>query len=327
MNKKKRLVLIDGHSVVFRAFYAIPYLTDPDGQQVNAVYGFALILLNVITDLEPTQIAVTFDTSKPTFRHTDFAEYKAQRKETPSELIGQMDRVHEVVEALNIPVFEVEGFEADDVIGTLSGQASKKQDVETVIVTGDQDQFQLVIDDMVKVWMPARGKKPAVMYGSDEVVGKLGVRPDQVPDYKGLAGDSSDNIPGVRGIGPTTAVRILREFESIEEMYRFLDKIPDGKSDHRVTECTESQKQRLGRAGITASVLKKLVEGREMAEKSKMLATIITDVPIELDLEACKVSGYNKDEVIKLFDKLGFKSLIGKLPADEFELGVQEALF
>lgn len=342
---KNRLVLIDGHSVVFRAFYAIPYLTAPDGEMVNAVYGFASILLNVIEKLEPTHVAVAFDVSAPTFRHTDFAGYKAQRKETPSELKDQMGRVREVVEALNMPIFEVEGYEADDVIGTLARQASKRQSskaskLETVIVTGDQDAFQLVDDGKVMVWVPGRRSKPDKMYDSEEVVKKVGVRPEQVVDLKGLMGDSSDNIPGVKGIGPKTARRVLLEFGTIDNLYRYLvggsdddEEIPKTKSQVsnkfkiQNSNIKTNEDERLERAGVKGAVLKKLVEGYEMAVKSKGLATIITEVPIQLDLGACEIHGYNKDDVLGLFEELGFKSLMGKLPQDQFEMDVQEALF
>lgn len=354
---KKRLVLIDGHSVVFRAFYAIPYLTSPAGEMVNAVYGFALILLNVITDLAPTYLAVTFDTDKPTFRHTGFAAYKAQRKAAPEELISQLGKVHEVVKVLNMPVFEVEGFEADDVIGTLAKQASdqnakyqsaswrtntknNESSLEIVIVTGDQDQFQLVKDPLVKVYMPPRGKQKAMIYEEEDVLRKMGVRVDQITDYKGLAGDSSDNIPGIKGIGPKTTVGILREFGSIDNFYAYVfdalgigSEIPNSKFQIpnniqiQISKFEIEKQSRFKKAGVSDSVMKKMLEGYEMAIMSRDLATIDTNVPIKLDLPACELCDYDKEKVLKLFNELGFKSLIGKLPADQFEADVQESLF
>ena len=168
---KRRLVLIDGHAIVFRAYYAYPAsLTTPEGEQINAVYGFASILLSVVRELAPTHIAVAFDLDKPTFRHIDYAGYKAQRPEVDVELTNQLDRVREVVEVLSMPIFQVEGFEADDVIGTLARQAADGGEV--IIVTGDQDAMQLV-DDSVRVWLPKRGKQEAKLYGVEEVKQKF----------------------------------------------------------------------------------------------------------------------------------------------------------
>lgn len=316
--EKKRLVLIDGHSVLFRAYYAIPFLTSPAGEQVNAVYGFASTLLSVIEELEPTHIAVAFDSRGPTKRKEEFDAYKAQRKEPPEELIAQIEPTKEVVAALNVPSFAVQGYEADDLIGTIATQASSKvkgRGVEVVIVTGDKDLLQLVDDGStsspqgkVKVYIPGRLKKPSVMFDEERVVEELGLEREQVPDMKGLAGDSSDNIPGVKGIGPKTAVKLLRKLGTVEEVYKALD---GGKLEEMV-----------GKA-----VVNKLTKGREMAELSKRLATIMTDAPIKFDLEACLVSSYDKDETAKMFEKLGFKSLMARLPDDEYEQSVQEALF
>lgn len=314
MNKKaRRLVLIDGHSLLFRAYHAYPPLTTSKGELVNAVYGFANILLGVIGELEPTHLAVTFDRDKPTFRHTAYVGYKAQREEMPTDLASQQERVEEVVEALNIPIFAVEGFEADDVIGTLAEQAksykpkatSYKLD-EVVIVTGDMDAMQLVDSDAkvkVRVYVPGRGKKPAMLYDEKEVEQKYeGLQPEQIPDLKGLAGDASDNIPGVRGVGPKTAIGLLLAHRTVEGVYNGLSVVPE----------------RLG---------KLLADNHEEAVLSKKLATIARDVPIELKLSACEVNDYDKQKAVSLFQELEFRSLIKKLPNDSFEQAVQEAMF
>ena len=300
----KRLILIDGHAVLFRAFHAYPALSTSKGELVNAVYGFTNILLNTMAELKPTHIAVTFDRAKPTFRHAAYTQYKATRPEMPSELAGQQERVEEVVKTLNIPIFAVEGYEADDVIGTLAKQASEAGEV--VIVTGDHDALQLVEDTRVKVYMPGRGKIPARMYDEVEVEEKYGsLKPEQIPDFKGLVGDASDNIPGVRGIGPKMAVKLLAEFGSVEEVYKNLDKVKD-KLGNRVAQ--------------------QLIDDQEQARLSKELATIDRQVPIRLNVAACQVHEYDKDMVIKLFEELEFRSLIKKLPNDSFEQMVQEAL-
>ena len=302
MDKQKRLVLIDGHAMLYRAWFAFPQtLTKRDGTIINAVYGFTRILLTAIEELHPEYLAVSFDVGR-TFRHDMYKEYKAHREKMPEELKIQEPLTYEVVGALNIPIFTKEGFEADDVIGTLAKQASKTE-VETVIVTGDKDVLQLVDNQgRVKVYMPARINKPAVTYEEKTVKEDLGVTPFQIPDYKGLAGDSSDNIPGVRGVGPKTAVKLLQEYQSLEGVYEHVD-------------------------DLLGSVKQKVVEGKEMAFKSKELATIITDVPIKLDLEAAMVKAYDKTKVVRIFEEYEFRSLINKLPKDAFEESVQEALF
>jgi DNA polymerase-1 len=287
----QRVVLIDGHAMVFRAYYAFPTsLTTPKGEMINAVYGFASMLLAIIKDLQPEYMAVAFDLDKPTFRHQEFVGYKAQRPEADVELKDQLGRVREVVRAMNLPIFEVEGFEADDVIGTLAVQAAGKGGLETVIVTGDKDALQLVDDGKVLVYVPARGKIPAKLYDETAVVERLGVKPKQVTDLKALMGDSSDNIKGVAGIGPKTAAEMIRKFGAIEEIYRHLDQ-------------------------LSPAVAQKMTAGYEEAVRSKHLVTIVTDVPITLKLDACQVSDYDQKGAVKLFEALGFKSLIKKLPA------------
>ena len=306
--KKRTLVLIDGHALLFRAYYGIPYLTSPDGRMVNAVYGFTSTILSVIAELSPTHIAVSFDMEGPTFRKEEFEAYKANRSVPPDDLIPQFELAHEMTRALNVPIFEKKGFEADDVIGTLAEQAKKKKYVKTMIVTGDRDSFQLIEDEKVLVYVPGRRSKPSKVYGEEEVVDSMGIRADQMVDLKGLAGDASDNIPGIKGIGPKTAVSLITKFGSIEEIYEAFDR---GDVDGEI-----------GKA-----MLVKLKDGREMALKSKKLATIVRDVPVKLKLSDCRVHGYDKEKTFELLDELGFKSLVTRLPKDEFEMSVQEALF
>jgi len=289
--------LIDGHAIVFRAYYAYPAsLTTPEGEQINAVYGFASILLSVVRELAPTHIAVAFDLDKPTFRHIDYAGYKAQRPEVDVELTNQLDRVREVVEVLSMPIFQVEGFEADDVIGTLARQAADGGEV--IIVTGDQDAMQLV-DDSVRVWLPKRGKQEAKLYGVEEVKQKFELTPEQIVDLKALAGDASDNIPGVRGIGPKTATTLLNKFLTVERLYDAI--------------------RSKNLPAVSAAVIKKLADGYEEAVRSKKLAAIVTDVPIKLSWDKCRIHEYDKAKAVKLFNKFGFKSLVNKLPNDEKE--------
>ena len=296
-------MLIDGHAVVYRAYYAFPTtLTTKEGELVNAVYGFASILLSVIRELKPTHMAVAFDLDKPTFRHQEFTEYKAQRPKTEEELKNQIGRVKEVVKTLNIPIFEVEGFEADDVIGTLAKQANSKK-IQVVIVTGDQDAMQLV-NGNVRVFVPGRGKYPAKMYGRKEVREKYGFNPKQMIDFKALCGDPSDNIPGIKGVGPKTAKGLIEKYGDVEGIYKAV-------KDKKIE-------------GLGTAMLEKVVLGYEDAKKSKMLATIVLDVPITLDLQKCELHDYDKDKAIKHFQGLGFNSIVKRLPSDTWEEEVEE---
>ncbi len=314
VTQKNLLVLIDSHALIYRAFFAFPPLTSKDGILVNAVYGFTRILLTVIRDLQPTYIATAFDLPKPTFRHTEFVGYKAQRKEMPAELQSQIQLVKDVVTTLNIPLLAVEGYEADDVIGTIAHATTRDHlDTDVLIVTGDKDSFQLVTE-RVHIWMPVNGSKQAHAqeYGPLEVQQKMGVAPSQIIDFKALAGDPSDNIPGVKGIGGKTAVKLIQEFGSVDHIYQAIQE--------QSTQATTS-------ATLKGSVLKKLAEGYDQAMMSKKLATIDINVPITVALDDCRVSGYNKEEASALLEGLGFKSLIPYLPLDDFESGVQDALF
>jgi DNA polymerase I len=308
--QRKDFLLVDAHALIYRAYYALPDLTDAEGHLVNAVFGFSKMLLNAINYFQPEYAAVCFDHPKPTFRHKKFDAYKAQRAKMPDDLIPQISLVKDVVQALGIPKFEISGFEADDLIGTVN---CKVEDLDktllTIIVTGDQDAFQLVDND-THIWMPARGKqKGDIEYDAVLVEKKLGIKPQQVTDLKALMGDSSDNIPGVKGIGPKTAAALIQKFHSLEKLYEFLDQHPEGDNL------------------VKGALLTKLLSGKEMAFMSKDLATIECQAPIDFNLENCRVTGYDKDQVISIFQKLGFKSLLSSLPQDAFESSVQEALF
>lgn len=308
-------LIIDGHALIYRAYFAFPGLTAPDGRLVNAVYGFARILLRALQHFSPEYIVVTFDHPKKTFRHEAFEGYKAKRAEMPDDLKPQIALIKEMVAAFNIPQFELAGFEADDLIATLVSQVGEKYpDVAVVIATGDQDAFQLVTD-MVHVWLPPRGKfQSEKEYDTAAVVQKLGVRPDQIPEYKALSGDSSDNIPGVKGIGPKTAVSLLELFGTVEKLYAFIDEQGEALSGS-------------GHALLKGATLTKLTTDRASALQSRELATMDRNAPIQLDLAACVVREYDKEKVVKLFEQLNFTSLIGELPADAFELSIQESLF
>ncbi len=276
MNK---LVLVDGNAILHRAFHALPPLTTKTGEPINAVYGLVSMLLRVIQDLKPTHLAICFDRPEPTFRHKAFKEYQAQRPHVADELSSQFEKAKRVIDAMGIPAYEKAGFEADDVIGTI---ANKVKD-EVVIVTGDRDQLQLVTDK-VKVYMPIVGLANAKLMGEEEVRQKMGVAPSLIDDYKALVGDPSDNYPGVPGIGPKTAIALLKEFGTLDKIYKNIDKI--------------SQR--------TAGKLK---EGRKYSEISKKLATIVRDVPFEFNLDDSARWDIDSQKVLDLFSEFGFKTL------------------
>lgn len=291
MEKKlKTIVLIDGNALIHRAYHALPPLTTKKGELVNAVYGFTLTLLSVLEKFKPEYIAASFDLVGPTFRHEKSALYKATRVKAPDELYAQIPRVKEVTKAFNIPIYEKEGFEADDCVGTLARQA-EKENVQVIIVTGDNDVLQLVTP-LVKVFTLRKGIKDTVLYDEAGVVAKYGFKPVQIPDYKGLAGDASDNISGVAGIGAKTATDLLKEFGTVENIYEHLTDVKE-------------------------SVRKKLEADRENAFLSKELGTIDTETPLTLDLEACVTKDFDRSIVSSLFQELGFFSLIKRISGTE----------
>lgn len=306
-----KFVILDGHAIIYRAYHAFKELSDPTGQPINAVYGFARILLKVINDYDPKYIAVAFDHKNgKSKRVADFEKYKAQRPPMPDDLISQVGIIKDLVAAFNIPQFELDGFEADDLLGTIADEVKKQKSVQTIIVTGDKDILQLVDDHKTHVFIPGRGKfSKDREYDEAGVVQRLGVTPAQVPDLKALMGDPSDNIPGVKGIGEKTATKLIQEFKTLENVYTVIE--------------TQSADEPV----ITGAILKKLVADKDMAFLSKKLATILHDAPVDFELEKCVTKNYDKDRVSELFEKYSFNSLKGLLPKDEFEEAVQDALF
>lgn len=290
-----RFIIIDGNAILHRAFHALPPLTAPDGTLTNAVYGFTSMLIRLISDLTPSHIAVAFDRPKPTFRKELFKDYQIKRPKMDDGLAAQIPMVHDVLSAMHIPIFEQDGFEADDVIGTLCKQKPKIID-QVIIVTGDRDLLQLVTDT-TKAYMPTKGLSEAKLYGSTETRERLGVDPTQIPDYKALAGDQSDNYPGVAGVGPKTARDLISKFKTVEQLYKKLD-------------------HQKNISGISETLQQKLLQHKEIALLSKTLATIRTDVPIDTDISPLTKEQLKTPGVIKQFELLGFTSLIKRLLLD-----------
>lgn len=287
----KRLVLVDGNALLHRAYHATPPLSTSKGELVNAVYGFTSMLLRSINELTPDFIGIAWDEKGPTFRHQQYTQYKATRGPADESLSLQYERVYEVVKALNIPEFRLSGFEADDLIGTLTKQAIKKEkNLEVIILTGDRDIMQL-IEKRVKVLMPKKTLQDVGLYGVEEFVLRFGFEPKQLIDYKALAGDASDNIPGVLGIGDVSATKLIQQFGSVEKIYR-----------------RENLKT------LPERMQKLLAEGAESAVMSKKLATLDNEAPIKLNLVKCRVADFDYQKAKKLFEELEFRSLIARLP-------------
>lgn len=298
----KKLILIDGNSLLHRAYHAYPPLSTPKGELINAVYGFSSMLLSVLDKLSPTHVAVAWDLKAPTFRKIEYEEYKANRGPMDEELASQIDRTKEVVECLNIPQYGIEGYEADDIIGTLSRIASEEKETQVVIVTGDRDSLQLIKDKDVVVYLPiANHHAQSVVFDEEKVKEVYGLAPDQIIDLKGLMGDASDNIPGVKGIGKVTATKLIQEFGGIHKMYGNIDN-----------------------QEIKPRIKELLIQGRDMAEKSYHLAQINREVPLELNWEDCLLTNYDRKKVTELFEELNFKSLLSKLPKDNWEKEVTD---
>ncbi|MGI6143627.1 MAG: DNA polymerase I [bacterium] len=283
----KKMILIDGNSLVHRAFHAIPPLTTGAGQHTNAIYGFTTMFLRLLEDENPDYLAVAFDKSRVTFRHGEYGGYKAKRAETPAELRSQFPLVKQVLEAYRVPIFEKEGYEADDLLGTLARRA-EAEGFSVLIVSGDRDILQLV-SPRVKVLLTRRGITDLEVMDAGAVEEQLGITPEQVTDYKGLVGDQSDNIPGVPGIGAKTAARLLKEFAHLEEILSNLGAV--------------TQK----------GVRSKLEQYCEQARLSKRLATIVCDVPLTVNWEELQRKEPDWDAIAALFRELEFRSLLQRI--------------
>ncbi len=288
MPKPERLVILDGNAILYRAFFALPPLTTRrTGEGTQAVYGFANMLFKALRELKPEYVAVAFDAAAPTFRHTQFEAYKAQRPQTPEDLARQMARVRQLVEALGIPIYEMPGYEADDLIGALCRQAAERG-VECVVVTADLDALQLV-GPGVKVLAPRRGLTDTALYDEAAVRQRFGLEPWQLVDFKALRGDPSDNIPNVPGIGEKTAADLIKKFGSIDELYARLEEVRP------------------------QDLAARLRQAEELVRRNRELVKIKTDAPVTLDLERCRVGRADRPRVLALLRELEFHSLVERL--------------
>jgi len=290
----KKLVLIDGNSIAYRAFFALPLLNNDKGIHTNAVYGFTMMLTKILEEEKPTHILVAFDAGKTTFRHKTFTEYKGGRQKTPPELSEQFPFIRELLKAYGIAQYELENFEADDIIGTLSLLA-EGEDFEVKVISGDKDLTQLS-SEKTTVSITKKGITDTEEYTPAHILEKYGITPERIIDMKGLMGDSSDNIPGVPGVGEKTALKLLKEFGSLEDLLESIDKVSGKK------------------------LKEKLEEFKDQALMSKELATIMREAPVDISLDRIEYPGYEKEKVISLYKELGFNSLLDKVAGDEASL-------
>ena len=287
-----KLLILDGNSVLHRAYYALPDWRNRSGEATAGVYGFLSMLLKAIEELKPTHLAVVFDCPEPTFRHNMYVGYQTNRekdRQISEDIWGQVEKLKTVFEKMGVPVYAIPSFEADDVIGTIA----KKSKQGVIIITGDRDLMQLV-DDRVSLYMPQKGLSDGIIVDRDKVKERLGVWPEQVVDYKALVGDSSDNYPGVVGIGPKTAVKLLENFKTFENV-------------------------------VKKSGNQKVIDGYEGGELSKRLAEIRTDAPVRLDRTKCEVPSV--DKITEVFKELGYKSLVKRMTGEEIKVDTQGSLF
>ncbi len=301
----KRLIVIDCNSVIHRAYHALPPLTTKKGELVNAVYGFLLVFFKALKDFKPDFVVAAFDSFAPTLRHKKYKEYKAKRPKAPEELYCQIPKIKKILSAFNVPVLEKEGFEADDIVGTVSSLAPKKQvlpEIETIILSGDLDVLQLV-GRQTKAFILRKGVKDAVLFNENLVKEKYrGLKPGQLVDFKALRGDPSDNIPGVTGVGEKTAIDLLLKFQDLDNLYKELE------------EDSEKAKK------LKPKLKEILLEYKEQSFLSRELAEINKNSPLDFNLEKGIWGNYDKGKIIKIFEDFEFNTLLKKF----FEAGKEE---
>ena len=294
-----KLLLIDGNSIMNRAFYGImgsKMLTTKDGKYTNAVYGFLAIMFKIMEDLNPDYMAVSFDLKGPTARHKMYSEYKANRHGMPNELAEQMPMIKEILQAMNIDIVEKEGYEGDDILGTLA-KYGEKRGLNVTILSGDRDTFQLASSKTtIRIPRTKGGKTETEDYDRKKVIEEYGLEPKKLIEVKGLQGDTSDNIPGIPGIGPKTAINLIKKFGSIEDMYKAIDN---------------------GTDGLKGKQRENIVNNKDMALISKTLGTIDVNVPLDDTLDNLKVEEWDKEKVLEIFQNLNFKRYIERFNLSE----------
>jgi DNA polymerase-1 len=293
---KQKIVLLDAHAILHRAYHALPDFASSKGEPTGALFGLSTMLFSIINELKPDHIIACFDLPKPTYRHEVYADYKAGRKETDSELKKQFNRARDMFKVFSIPIYEQEGFEADDILGTIVEKTKNDKNIEIIIASGDMDTLQLVDGKKVQVYTLKKGIKDTILYDEKAVKARFGFNPEQLTDYKGLRGDPSDNIIGVAGIGDKTATSLISAFKTIENIYKNIDK-----------------DEKFEKAGIKPRIQNLLKENQEEAEFSKMLATIRRDAPISFEVpEKTWRDSIDEKRVKDLFRELDFRTLVSR---------------
>lgn len=314
--EQKRLVLLDTHAILHRAYHALPDFAAPTGEPTGALYGVVAMLLKIIEELKPDYIVACYDLPEPTYRHEVYKEYKAGRAKTDDSLVSQIKRSYDIFHALHIPIYEYAGFEADDMLGTIVEQTKDMKGVQVIIASGDMDTLQLVRDDAVLVYTLKKGIQDTVLYNETAVRARFGFGPIQIPDYKGLRGDPSDNIPGIKGVGEKTATELITHFGTIEQMYERIAKHETALTD----------------IGIKTRMADSIKSGEEDALFSKALATIRRDAPIHFVLpEHTWREGLDVEKALTLFSELGFRTLATRVRTmfhieKEAEMVVEEVI-
>jgi len=299
MEEQKKLIILDSNSLIHRSFHALPPLTTRKGELINAVYGFCLVFLKILRELQPDYVVATFDFPGPTIRHKEFKEYKAKRPKAPAELYSQIPKVKEILKAFNVNFLEKQGFEADDLIATICQKTQKQQifpEIQIYILTGDSDACQL-INKNIKIYTLGRRIKEEIIYDENKIKEKFGLLPSQMNDFKALAGDPSDNIPGATGIGKKTAIELLKNFESLENLYKKIEK-------------GETEKLR-------PRILDILIKNKEQVFLSRQLVQARFDVPIDFEIDNYKFANFDSQTVKKIFEDFGFRSLIARIPNEK----------
>jgi DNA polymerase I len=305
MFSSKKLIVIDCNSIIHRAYHALPFLSTKKGEPTNAIYGFFLVFFKAIKDFDPDFIVPTFDFPAPTFRHKKYKQYKAKRVKAPQELYDQIPKVKKSLSFLGLPFLEKKGYEADDLIGTISKIVSQNKEITTIIISGDTDILQLV-DSNTYAYMLRRGVKDTILYDKKLVKEKYkGLSPSQLVDLRALKGDSSDNIPGVPGIGEKTAIDLLSNFVSLDNLYREIEE-----------NSIKAEKIRLK----TKELLK---ENKKLSFLSKELATIDRNVPLRFNLENCRWGNYDKEKAIKFFKEFEFYAILNKISGEVTETAIK----
>ncbi|MGO1470582.1 MAG: 5'-3' exonuclease, partial [Tissierella sp.] len=290
----KKLMVIDGSSLLHRAFYALPLLTTKEGVYTNGVYGFLTMFYKIKEEYDPAYICVAFDKKGPTFRHKEYKEYKGTRDKSPTELAQQFPMIREVLKAMKVVVLEMDEYEADDIAGTLA-KIGEKENFETILVTGDKDYLQLATDK-TKVLITRKGITNMEMFDREKIKEVYGISPEELVDLKGLMGDKSDNIPGVPGVGEKTGLKLVKEFKNIEGVYENIDKVSGKK------------------------LKENLIENEAIAYMSRRLGQIITNVNLEASIEDLKTKDPDFEELLKMYEEFEFKRLLDKIPEEYREV-------